>query len=265
MSSSSNPIMLLFRTVGEWGAGIARNLTPAEVDENFYTLQRYVNFLHDNPTQPTQIDSISVSGDQMTFNMDDGSTFGPFTLPSSAFVFTGDFQAIHGYSTFDLLIGSDGGLYMVLQSHTSAATFSAGAANSSGPYYQLLLPAQTLYDIGFFFPGTPGTGITAGNAMFTFRFTRNVYLPADCTGSYVGVGAAPTADVLLAVYKNSIHIGDITIAASSLTGTFAFPTHTQFTAGDRLRVLRPASLDATAYDLSLTFKALKGTFEGESS
>ncbi|KEC73137.1 hypothetical protein RLPCCGM1_c1253 [Rhizobium leguminosarum bv. phaseoli CCGM1] len=75
--------MITFRTAGAWGAGKGSNLTPAEVDANFYDLDGRVAELEDNPPGPNQIADITQVGDQITIVMEDASTFGPFTLPRS--------------------------------------------------------------------------------------------------------------------------------------------------------------------------------------
>ncbi|MBB4520469.1 UNVERIFIED_ORG: hypothetical protein M2435_001249 [Rhizobium sophorae] len=75
--------MITFRTAGAWGAGKGSNLTPAEVDGNFYDLDGRVTDLEDNPPTPNQIADITQDGNQITIVMDDASTFGPFTLPRS--------------------------------------------------------------------------------------------------------------------------------------------------------------------------------------
>jgi len=262
LPSSGNmfPITLLFRSVSSLWTSLGRKLFASEVDENFYQLQEAVNFLAENPTLPKEIDSISVVGSQMTITLSDGiTTFGPFTLPMGAFRWTGDFQAAFDYKTFDLLMATSG-IYMVLQDFTSGSTFQAGAANSEGPYLRLLMPTPTLYDIGFFFPGTPGAGIADGEAMFTYRFTRDVYFPLDLIDSVVGLATPTTDDLVCPIYKNGSEIGSLTVPAGGYVGTFDFPTVVQFTDGDRIRVLKPDALDATARDLSVTFAALKGVF-----
>ncbi|MBB2841261.1 UNVERIFIED_ORG: hypothetical protein GGE64_005043 [Rhizobium etli] len=75
--------MITFRTAGAWGPGKGSNLTPAEVDENFWDLDGRVSEIEDNPPSPNQIADITQSGDQITIVMEDASTFGPFTLPRS--------------------------------------------------------------------------------------------------------------------------------------------------------------------------------------
>jgi len=75
--------MTIYRTAGAWGAGKGSNLTPAEVDENFYGHEQRIEDLEGSPVEPNQIANIIQTGDTITIVMEDASTFGPFTLPRS--------------------------------------------------------------------------------------------------------------------------------------------------------------------------------------
>jgi hypothetical protein len=75
--------MTIYRTSGAWGAGKGSNLTPAEVDENFYGHEQRIDDLESSPTEPNQIANIIQTGDTITIVMEDATTFGPFTLPRS--------------------------------------------------------------------------------------------------------------------------------------------------------------------------------------
>jgi hypothetical protein len=76
-------LSLIFRTVGAWGAGKGSDLTPAEIDGNFYEIKQAVEDLQDNPTLPSEISNITVTGSQMTIWLENGDFFGPYTLPSA--------------------------------------------------------------------------------------------------------------------------------------------------------------------------------------
>ena len=250
--------MIVYRTAGAWGAGLGRDLLAAEVDGNFHDLDGRVQALEGNPPLPAEIDTIDVTGNQMTITMSNQTVFGPYTLPQAAFNFTGEFQPNHDYKRYDFLVANSG-LYMVLHDFTSGAGFAFGA-DAQGPWYQYVLPFPTNYDIGFFFPGPPGYGIADGAALFTLRTSSRTpfYLPADLNGSTAGLLAAPAADLALPIYKNVTQIGVLDFAAGSTVGTFDFPDAQQFTSPNALRVLRPAALDASAFDLSVLFAGVKG-------
>jgi hypothetical protein len=58
------------------------------------------------------------------------------------------------------------------------------------------------------------------------------------------------------VKKNGTNIGTVTFAAAATTGTFATTasgTPETFAAGDELRLVGPATADATLADIHITF------------
>ena len=253
---------LLFRTIdARWGAGKGSRLTAVEVDENFWAVDQAIKALNDNPTLPLEIQSVDVTGNQMTFTLSDGvTTLGPYTLPTASFNVTGPFQGNHDYARFDLLTANDG-MYLVLQPHTSLAAFDPDDTSGGTANYYLLFPFPTNYDIGFFFPGKPGYGIADGGAMFGFRASSRTpfYLPAGLDGSSAGLLTAPTLDLSFSIYQGAADIGALTFAPGNTVGVFDFPAAVQFTEASALRVLRASELDDTALDLSVSFAAIKGT------
>ena len=74
---------ITYRTAGAWGSGKGSNLTAAEVDQNFADLDGRVDALETTPPVPAQISDITQTGDQITIHLDNGDSFGPFTLPRS--------------------------------------------------------------------------------------------------------------------------------------------------------------------------------------
>ena len=208
---------------------------------------------------PAEIDAISVEGNQLTITLSDNTVFGPYALPQAAFRFTGAFQPTHDYKKYDFLTANSG-LYMVLHNFTSGASFVFGS-DADGPFYQFIMPFPDFYDIGFFFPGKPGTGIAAGATMLAFRTTARTpfYLPAALPDLSAGLSVAPAAALSFPIYQNATAIGSIDFALGSTVGTFAFTADIVFTDGDVLRVLAPSAIDAAATDLTVVFAAVKGT------
>jgi hypothetical protein len=70
---------LRYRTTGAWGTGLGANLTPAQVDENFYTLQQAVDAVTSG-TDGVSVTNVTLVGSQLTFYLSDGSTLGPYTI-----------------------------------------------------------------------------------------------------------------------------------------------------------------------------------------
>jgi hypothetical protein len=259
------PPSITFRTTGAWGAGKGSNLTSAEVDENFYELVQALAGIA--ALEPVEIANITFDpeANTLTVVMEDATEFGPFPLPQAAFRWTGDWQDGYSYLKYDFFTANDG-LYLVLQAHDTDtdSEFNPDDGNMAGPFYQLILPFPNLYDIGFFFPGQPGYGIVEGEAMFTLRANKNFFLREDLPGSEAGIEVENTSELVFPVYKNDTEIGSFTIPAPSSSesepeGFFTFLADVQFLPGDRLRVLRPATLDATARDFSMNIAGTRGT------
>lgn len=133
---------LRYRTAGAWGAGIGANLSPAQVDENFYTLKTLI----DGFTAPVGVGiaSIDVVGTQMTIHLTDSSTQGPFALPFATFVMTGDWTADTDYVPMDLFViagGSQPGLYLVALAYHSDTDFDPAVTDTDGnPLLTFVLP-----------------------------------------------------------------------------------------------------------------------------
>lgn len=258
-------IDLIYRTTdnAKWGAGKGTPLVASEVDGNFWAIVQKIFELESNPTQPLQIESIEVVDNNMVITMSDLSTVFTFPIPVAAFRWMNEWQPDTDYQRYDFLTVNDDvndGVYLVLQAHTSAGTFDPEASNISGPLYQLIMPFANAYDFGFFFPGKPGTGIEENSSMFVHVPTRAIHLPADLEGSVACLNAAPDDDLSFPIYINDEEVGSIDFAAGDPDGTFTFEQARQLSPEflDRLKVLRPDTIDATALELAVTFKARLG-------
>jgi len=134
---------IIYRTSGPWGSGISSDLTPNQVDFNFWQL---VQDVAAKAVQGVGISNIVVNGDQMTVVLTDHTLLGPYTLPTAKFTFRGAWAPSTAYSINDIITHA-GSTYLVLWNHTSAATFDPNANDGMGHnYYGLLLssPAQTI-------------------------------------------------------------------------------------------------------------------------
>lgn len=134
-----------FRTAGAWGAGKGADLTPAEVDNNFYDKETRITAI-EAAGVAVGVASITVSGDQMTVHMTDASIQGPFTLPTAEWTSRGDWQPSSLYFALDV-VTHHGSVYLVNVDHTSALTFDAGALDGTTEIYSLL----------WTFPSTPSS------------------------------------------------------------------------------------------------------------
>lgn len=128
---------LVYRTAGTWGAGKGSNLTPAEVDGNFYFLDQLIETLSD-ALLPVGIDEITMVGNQLTFTLTDTTTFGPFTTPTAAMRWRGAWADLAIYVSNDVV--TDGtAVYLVLQSHTAAMPFDPARVIGGLPVYEAML------------------------------------------------------------------------------------------------------------------------------
>lgn len=122
-----------------WGSGKGAPLSRAEHDGNVRDLDQRIYALETNPPEPNEIEEVQVTGSQMTFVMQDASTFGPFTLPTARWVWRGDWAASTVYSVNDFVTDSDRNMYLVLKTHTSETTFDPSLQVDGGSAYELIM------------------------------------------------------------------------------------------------------------------------------
>ena len=127
---------ITYRTEGDWGAGKGANLTPGEVDANFYSLAQEIDALSDTLV-PAGIESVELIGSQLKFTLADATELGPVTVPTALPKFAGEWTASTAYVSLDILDTFEGPV-LVLQAHTSEATFDLSRQIGGQPVYQLL-------------------------------------------------------------------------------------------------------------------------------
>lgn len=268
---------MTFRTDGAWGSGKGGNLDPVEVDENFWAIMQRVSALETSAPVAISIDTFTVDNNQMTIYLTDGSTHGPFTIPSATWTWTGAWRTNNLYLVNDLF-SFEGAVYQVLVAHTSDATaFDPNALSGSGYAYNLLLdtPGQS-YDCSMFF----NYAIPVNDELILQHVAvRNFYLPADFLLSKAFMRVAPTTrDLTFRIVKTDnafeteTTVGTITFLTSDdqtfdggMFGTFENAgspiAAIQFNPGDRLTIFSPDSgiADATAIGLAVTLATITGT------
>lgn len=253
---------LKYRTDGPWGTGEAADLPAADIDSNFWQLLQRIGALETVPQEAVGIEDFTVVGNQMTVNMTDGTTRGPYTLPVAQISFGGEWRPNTTYLTQTFLT-NDGSLYWVLVNHTSAAAFDPGANDGAGhDYYGLVLakPIQP-YDVGFFYSAE-----LPGDASVLLRHTasRAITIPAAFEDSVAALLVACTANMTLPITLEGIAIGSIEFQVGvglepggGQTGTFTAvsPDPTSVVRYDHLAILAPAVVDVTAKGLTVTIAA----------
>lgn len=111
------------------------------------------------------------------------------------------------------------------------------------------VPAASPYDVGI--SRTTGTP-SASAVLIDFVFTRSVIFPAGLTNSQGTAGTAATAQTDFDIQKNGSSVGTMRFAASGTTATFIMSVATTYAAGDKLKVIAPASPDATLASVNFT-------------
>lgn len=258
---------LIYRNAGAWGPGKGARLTSLEADGNIYDLDGRVRKLEDNPPEAIGIDHFSVSGNALTIVLSNGSTHGPFTLPSASWRWAGEWQPLTLYYTLDL-VAQGGSIYLVQHNHTSDATFAADAEDVTGfRYARLIAPPDQPYDVGMFHAGAiPGDQ----SVLLQHVATRSFVVPIGFADSTAFLrNPVSTENISLAIYKNADLIGHLefnidenVLGDGGQLGTFAgltTPTEVPFSRTDRLTILAPDLVDTTASGLSITFAARTGT------
>lgn len=140
---------ITYRTNGAWGVGQGSNLTPGQVDSNFYDLTIRLGSLEDNPTEAIGIDYFETAGTQFYVHMTDHEILGPYDLPIGGIDWRGDWTPDFPYIKGDAF-AYNGSVYLVLLNHTSSGTFDPGFNLGSGlDVYQLMFTS-------------PGSALPAG-------------------------------------------------------------------------------------------------------
>jgi len=128
--------MLTYRTDGPWGAGKGSNLTPVEVDQNFWEL---VQDIAEKAVQGVGIANIIVVGNEFSFVLTDHTILGPYTLPVATFNNRGAWAPGVNYFINDI-VTNDNAVYLVIFNHVSEDTFDPNANDGHGNnFYSLFI------------------------------------------------------------------------------------------------------------------------------
>lgn len=118
-------------------------LTKAEFDANIAILDGRIVTLEDNLPTPVGIDDVEQVGESFQFIFTDSTVSSLIQLPVVSIRGMGAWLPLTAYLRNDI-VSANGNAYIVSVSHTSDASFDAGAGNSDGDYYALLIPAPEL-------------------------------------------------------------------------------------------------------------------------
>jgi len=262
--------MIVYVTSGAWGAGTGAPISAAQVDGNFYDVDRRIANLNTALDEGKQIESISSSPNSMTILFTDGTTQA-IPLPIATLTYVGQWLNSAPYSRGQLISVPGVGMFQVLVDHTtppSPAAFDPNATDEStdnNPLYQFWMP---LYDVNFdaiiFMPGSiqraPDELLFQGIATRTMRLVAG---NAHCY-AYLAVGNDGPTNIILSIERNGSEIGTILFAAGSeidtdggQAGAFSINAAVDFAEGDRYALRVTQSDNAGPADLSVTLPFLR--------
>lgn len=104
------------------------------------------------------------------------------------------------------------------------------------------------YVVGVTFPGVPANN----QLMILHKFPVAVTFPTSLTGSQGVAVTAATAQTDFDVQKNGSSVGTVRWAASGTSASFISASGASYAAGDVMKVLGPATADATLADIGIS-------------
>ena len=104
------------------------------------------------------------------------------------------------------------------------------------------------YEAGFYFPDVPAANIIIGR----WNFTKYVTFPTNFTGAQGTVGTAPNSTLSIAINKNGVSIGTMTVSTLGAVTFSSSVSSPSFSPGDYLTWSIPAGGAGNAGALSAT-------------
>lgn len=255
--------MIIYRTTGPWGAGKGADLTPPEVDGNFYDIDQRIATAIENMPQPVSVDHVEMIGSTFTVHLTNGQVDGPFEIPFATLTSRGPWGPGVEYNRLDYVFHAGTG-YIVLVSHLSPPSFDPLYEVEGTPAYAVAIPApDQVYDLGFF-----NRGLVGGDDALLFRSvaSRPIRFATTQHDSQASVGTA-FADAVappatLAVFYipagggSEEQFATITFDQLATAGVVEIISDRAFNVGDILEVRAPPVQDSAAADLSVTLVAM---------
>jgi hypothetical protein len=261
---------IVYVTSGAWGGGTGAPNSAAQVDGNFYDVDRRIVGLVDDLAEGKRIDTVTYTSNSMTFHFTDG-TSQIIPLPIATLQLKGVWTNNTSYLRGDMITGRGLGIFQVMIGHTTPAppaTFDPNATDGppdNNPLYQLWMPLNDVnYDAAIFVPGSIQR--VAGELLFQGIANRTMQLRVGSAEAlaYLDVGIATGTDIILSIEKNRVEIATVTFTAGGTidagggqSGAFNIPATSDFAEGDRYSLRVTASNNATPAGLSVTLPFLR--------
>lgn len=260
---------IIYVTTGAWGGGTGTPNSAAQVDGNFYDLDQRVVALNADLAEGKRIDTVTYTGNSMTFHFTDGTTQ-IIPLPVATLQYVGEWTNDTPYIRGDLFTAANG-FYQVLEDHTTPPwpePFDSNATDGStdnNPLYSLWMPLRDVnYDAAIFAPGSIQRA--ADELLFVGIANRTMNLAAGTEHAYayldVGNDSTGATDIIISIERNRIEIGTITFAAGGeidtaggQIGEFNIPAAIDFAEGDTygLRVTQSDNAEPSGLSVTLPF------------
>jgi hypothetical protein len=268
-----------------WGTGNGMDLTPTQIDINFWVLYTAIIALQDHQDASAAISTFTVSGDTFYVHLTNHVVLGPYNLPVASFNWRGEFQANATYNVNDIFSATDqngaSALFLVIYPVPNAgSTFFQYSNDGNGHNYYAEIIAAPPSELPQ--NGNPGavlmmTDLDSPGSVQWVNLTRNVgfYIetepnpleeviayvtpeaitfPQGLIGSVGNVAVHPTSAQAYELYWNNASIGSVNIATNGVV-TFTFPHPVAMAAGDVLSIIAPSVPDPHMSKLAVTLVA----------
>ena len=133
---------IVYVTTGAWGTGTGTPNSAAQVDGNFHDVDQRIVGLVADVAEGKRIDTVTYTGNSMTFHFTDGSSQ-VIPLPIASMEYAGNWLNSSFYHRGNIITAAGIGIFQVLEDHTTPpapATFDPAATDGStdnNPLYQL--------------------------------------------------------------------------------------------------------------------------------
>jgi len=125
---------------GRWNQNVFTDLSAAQIDEIHWTLDSRITATQAMITASRGIVSITSSMGELTFNMSDSTSEGPFTLPVAALIGQDAWAPDTPYAVNDTFY-INGTVYQVIFPDPGQSSFDAGANDGAGHnYFRVMVP-----------------------------------------------------------------------------------------------------------------------------
>jgi hypothetical protein len=155
------------------------------------------------------------------------------------------------------------GQTVTIQSETAGTSVTL-ATGESGIFYQkanvilrLNIPEEPPapdpmpYDAAFYVADTPITNQIIGEVMFA----RSCTIPDDFSGSVGYTGTNPTATFEIDIQRNGTSVGHVSFSTGGIATFVTDATTVTMSAGDRLTLVAPTTVDAAVAEIAITIAA----------